>query len=82
MDASGPGWLIELYDRAYPKAADWSMRKNLNDMKRVSNTPKWYFQIEMRPGHRPEGAGQHSDSFWVFIDLGGQAGKIQAHQEP
>jgi hypothetical protein len=58
---------------------------DMNELRlRVSSTPKWYFQVELKPvsGHRPEGAGQRSDSFWVFIDLSGQAGNIQAHKEP
>ena len=40
---------------------------------------KWYFQVEMKPlpGLHLEGAELHSASFWVFIDLSGQAGKIQ-----
>lgn len=50
----------------------------------AGSTLKWYFQIEMKPvsAARPEGVGQHSDSFWVFIDLSGQAGKIQAQKAP
>jgi hypothetical protein len=54
------------------------------DTLKVSRTLKWYFQVEMGPssGQRSEGAANHPDSFWVFIDLSGQAGEIQTRREP
>ena len=62
-----------------------SVRVNLPDIdnpSRVNSTLKWYFQVEMKPssGKRSEGADQHSDSFWVFIDLSGKAGTTQTHR--
>ena len=52
------------------------------DTLQASRTPKWYFQIEMGPpsGQQSEGAPHHPDSFWVFIDLSGRAGKIETHR--
>jgi hypothetical protein len=54
------------------------------DTLQVSRTLKWYFQVEMRPpaDQRSEGGARRPDSFWVFIDLSGQAGEIQAQREP
>ncbi len=54
------------------------------DTLQANRTLKWYFQIEMRPpsGQRSEGAAHHPDSFWVFIDFSGQAGKIESHRGP
>lgn len=65
-----------------------------NDVQLVVSR-KWYFQVEMRPvsqyqpevfadplshGQPERAAGQHSDSFCVFIDLSGQPGKIKMNE--
>jgi len=54
------------------------------DTLKVSRTLKWYLQVEMRPpsGQGSEGGARHPDSFWVFINLSGQAGEIQTRREP